>query len=89
MKIPFWKLALAYFIDWIVISIIAAIINFPIGLVLGASGAEPAAIMVVITFFSLIISVTVFVLYFALLEYFLHASLGKLAMKIVVTPKAQ
>lgn len=89
MKIPFWKLALAYFIDWIVFSILTVLINFPIGLVLGASGADPAAIMVIVTFFSLIVSVAVFVLYFALLEYFFHASLGKLAMKIAVAPKAQ
>ena len=91
MKIAFWKLGLAYFIDWILVSLISAVIGFPVGVIMGTIGAslfaDPGVLMTLISFCSLIISAVVFVCYFTLMEYFLHASVGKLAMKIVITPK--
>ena len=87
MKVPFWKLALAYLIDWFAFSFVSAVINFPVGILLGTAMPDPNAAAVVVMFFSVVSSLLIFVLYFALLEYFFHASLGKMAMKIVVTPK--
>ena len=93
MRISFWKLTLAYFIDWLVATILSGVINFPLGLFLGtlgaATGADTAAVMAIVTFLSIVISLAVFVFYFAAMEHFFHASLGKMAVKLVVAPKMQ
>ena len=87
MKIALWKLLVAYFIDWVVISVVSAVVNFPVGLLLGSSGADPAFLMLLVTLFSIVSSLAIFVLYFALTEYFLQASLGKMAVKLCVADK--
>ena len=87
MKIALWKLLVAYFIDWMAISVVSAMVNFPVGLLLGSFGSDPAVLMLLVTLFSIISSLVIFVLYFALTEYFLHASLGKMAVKLCVAEK--
>ena len=89
MKVPFWKLLVAYLMDWVIFSIIAGIINFPMGMIFGAMIPEPNTLLVIVTFFSIISSLATFLLYFSLMEYFFHASVGKLVMKIVVAPKIE
>lgn len=89
MKVPFWKITVAYFIDWVIFSLIAGLINFPMGLILGAVVPDPNALMVVITFFSFLSSLVIFLLYYSVTEYFWNASLGKKVMKLVVAPKVE
>ena len=91
MKVPFWKFIVAYFIDWLIIMVTSAlfggVIGFMSGLLAGVMGADVTAIMPVIMILSFLIGVAWMLLYFALTEYFWHASVGKLAMGIIVMPK--
>ena len=91
MKVPFWKLLVAYFIDWLVVTllggIIGAIMGFVLGMFFAASGADMTTVSALFVPIFAIIGIGWFALYFAVMEYKWHASLGKMAMGIVVMPK--
>ena len=91
MKASFWKLVLAYFIDWVIVflgaTIIGAIFGAILGFMLGIAGVDAQVLSAMVLVFSLPLGIALQCLYFALMEHIVGASVGKMAMKIVVSPK--
>jgi len=91
MKVSFWKLMLAYFIDWIIVFIGSAVVGVILGTIFGAAfgaaGMDPQVVASVVMLVAFPFGIVLHCLYFSLMEHYLGSSVGKMAMKIVVTPK--